>query len=568
MCDFVDFPDKLKAMSRQELISEQDNFKTVKESEICVCCLSKNVGFVSLTTCKHYSLFESLINFEFQYDNLVICRRCHHFLNKIDLFKEQVEECLEIVLKSQQLPLAAPSKRFQNFICSRTEQYTTFNDNIIVKIEPLIDHNQTLEVHQPLQYDLNTDVKIENDSSDLEVDVPLSEIRKDEEKRTKKKKRKKVPEVAVPKKSNTEIKNLGDKYDGKIAIVNLDREEVMLEREREARKESYLKLPFKCEDCITGFDHEINLNEHMEKRHGKKKGGYVCDICKSNLSTLPSYKEHLKRHSRRYECLDCGKRYNNVYSVVKHYNDTHGGVIETTYTCHECGFTTESHRGFRYHRDKHKQKVSCNICGSTFVAPAGLKVHMYTVHKQSSRVYSCEICNKVYNAKSGLVGHMTAVHSTSYSAYCTKCCKYFRTDQGLAHHLKTHSAHISDKDKRFKCSECDAKFLNKSTLQEHTDFVHLKNMKHECSDCQKVFKNASALKRHCDFVHKKIRPPRNHICDHCGRGFFTLAILQAHIRTHTGERPLQCPKCPATFAHSAALYTHNKLLHSGAKAQN
>ncbi|XP_028179179.1 zinc finger protein 135-like isoform X3 [Ostrinia furnacalis] len=490
MCDFVDFPDKLKAMSRQELISEQDNFKTVKESEICVCCLSKNVGFVSLTTCKHYSLFESLINFEFQYDNLVICRRCHHFLNKIDLFKEQVEECLEIVLKSQQLPLAAPSKRFQNFICSRTEQYTTFNDNIIVKIEPLIDHNQTLEVHQPLQYDLNTDVKIENDSSDLEVDVPLSEIRKDEEKRTKKKKRKKVPEVAVPKKSNTEIKNLGDKYDGKIAIVNLDREEVMLEREREARKESYLKLPFKCEDCITGFDHEINLNEHMEKRHGKKKGGYVCDICKSNLSTLPSYKEHLKRHSRS------------------------------------------------------------------------------TVHKQSSRVYSCEICNKVYNAKSGLVGHMTAVHSTSYSAYCTKCCKYFRTDQGLAHHLKTHSAHISDKDKRFKCSECDAKFLNKSTLQEHTDFVHLKNMKHECSDCQKVFKNASALKRHCDFVHKKIRPPRNHICDHCGRGFFTLAILQAHIRTHTGERPLQCPKCPATFAHSAALYTHNKLLHSGAKAQN
>ncbi|KAM3955991.1 zinc finger Y-chromosomal protein 1-like [Aphomia sociella] len=427
-----------------------------------------------------------------------------------------------------------------------------FNNSLqfsAIDVTSSIDEDQPKEEDNHSVYDdITTEVKIEHESSD-DIDLPLSQIKKD----IKKKKKKNIIE-------KKEVKSdVDDKYEGKIRIVVLSKEEMMSERNRERLKEAYLSLPYRCELCITGFDHELTLKDHMEKRHTQRKGGFVCEICKSVLSTESSYKEHSKRHTRRYECCECGKRNNNVYSVVKHYNEQHG-TIDTTFTCHECGFTTPSHRGYRYHRDKHKQKQQCTMCDSTFVNGTGLRVHMYTVHKQSNRVYSCETCNKVYNAKSGLVAHMASTH-TNNTAYCASCRRYFRTEHNLAHHLRTNSKHITEKDKRFTCAECNAKFVTKTSLKQHVDFVHLKNSKYECDKCLKVFKNNSGLKKHVSYVHEKIRPPRNKICDICGRGFTTLTILKFHIRTHTGERPLQCTQCPATFAHSAALYTHNRLLH-------
>ncbi|XP_052748265.1 zinc finger protein OZF-like isoform X2 [Galleria mellonella] len=481
----------------------QEITKTLQPDIICVCCLARDVNFINLATCKHTSFLEYVHKFKAQH--LRINNAKPHDL-----------------------------------------QFSTIDwtDNI-----DTIDNETIKDEENQAQYDeITTEVKIEHESSD-DIDVPLSQIKKD----IKKKKKKKTIEKKKVK------AGVHDKYEGKIRIVVLTREEMMSERDRERRKDAYLKLPYKCEFCITGFDHELTLKDHMEKRHKQKKGGFICDICKSVLSTEISYKEHTKRHTRRYECCECGKRNNNVYSVVKHYNEQHG-IISTTFTCQDCGYTTQSHRGYRYHRDKHKQKQHCTLCNSTFINNAGLRVHMYTVHKQSSRVYSCEACNKVYNAKSGLIAHMTSAHS-NITAYCTLCRRHFRTEHNLAHHLRTNSKHITERDKRFTCAECEAKFLTKSSLQQHVDFVHLKNSKYECDKCCKVFKNGSALKKHVSFVHEKIRPPRNKICDYCGRGFTTLTILQSHIRTHTGERPLQCARCPATFAHSAALYTHNRLLH-------
>ena len=59
------------------------------------------------------------------------------------------------------------------------------------------------------------------------------------------------------------------RYEGKIAIVLLTEQELLEERERMAKNEGYLKLPYKCEDCIVGFDHEQTLISHVENRHTK-----------------------------------------------------------------------------------------------------------------------------------------------------------------------------------------------------------------------------------------------------------------------------------------------------------
>ncbi|XP_026325539.1 zinc finger protein 234-like [Hyposmocoma kahamanoa] len=356
----------------------------------------------------------------------------------------------------------------------------------------------------------------------------------------------------------------------KITVITLTSTELSAEREADRQKESYLKLPFKCEHCIVGFDHELTVKDHMEKRHTKKKGSFSCSVCQSVLNTDSSFREHCKRHYRRYECSACGKRNNTVHAVIKHYNDQHGGDIQVQFTCQDCGFVAKSDRAYRYHREKHRhqQKLQCSECGNTYVNKTALRVHMLTVHQQSGRTYACALCGKTYSAKSGLLAHTVSAHEPPSGAYCAQCHTHFRTMTNLRTHLKTHSNHIQDHDKRFQCNTCQARFVRKTSLREHIDFIHLNKSEHECSECRKVFKNGASLRKHCTYVHEKKRPPRNKICDHCGRGFTTLAILRSHVRTHTGERPLKCAHCPATFAHSAALYTHNKLLHNGGKASD
>ncbi|XP_044256951.1 pair-rule protein odd-paired-like [Tribolium madens] len=55
-------------------------------------------------------------------------------------------------------------------------------------------------------------------------------------------------------------------------------------------------------------------------------------------------------------------------------------------------------------------------------------------------------------------------------------------------------------------------------------------------------------------------------CTYCNRVFPREKSLQAHLRTHTGERPYECdyPRCTRKFAQSGQLKTHQRL-HTGEK---
>ncbi|XP_063545307.1 PR domain zinc finger protein 5-like [Cydia strobilella] len=357
------------------------------------------------------------------------------------------------------------------------------------------------------------------------------------------------------------------KYQGKFKLVDINEEEMWEERRKEAAKEKYLKLPYKCESCVRGFALEQRLEEHMTTKHTETSGSVPCVICKV-FHSAAALELHTKRHYRRFDCGVCGARYITMTAVKAHYDKMH--ETSPIHKCEECGYTATCYRGLRRHNQRHKGKASCEQCGKQFVSKLSLRDHVKLFHEASNRSYTCTVCSKVYRASTRFLYHMKIAHGPPAPAtdswfYCKPCGKDFRSKQGFNYHLKMSKNHANENDKKFVCSECDARFFTKQKLQEHVEWEHRKNYQHKCDECDKVFKNISALNIHIKQVHEKKTLPRNKICDHCGQAFTATGLLLVHIRTHTGERPLSCAHCPATFAHPAALYTHNKLKHKQKK---
>ncbi|XP_050673542.1 oocyte zinc finger protein XlCOF6-like isoform X4 [Leptidea sinapis] len=286
---------------------------------------------------------------------------------------------------------------------------------------------------------------------------------------------------------------------------------------------------------------------------------YQCEICKSVLRTEESYKQHYRRHFTRYDCRECKKRYKTLHAVLDHHNKEHGGS-EIRFECDLCDFTSCSNRRYRYHRKTHELKIECKICHKVFSTISVLRQHIRNTHEKKKRTYACNECGETFPKPTGVYHHKQNAHKRDVF-YCDKCDIYFKTKATLATHFKQSSNHITAEDMKFICSTCGKGFFKKSLLEVHITYDHLNIIKHKCDLCSKTYKSAANLKRHKKLTHEKVRLPKNKICDHCGAGFTTQAILRTHIRTHTGERPLRCEHCAADFAHPGALYTHKRLVH-------
>ncbi|KAI8431356.1 hypothetical protein MSG28_015894 [Choristoneura fumiferana] len=217
-----------------------------------------------------------------EYSESMVCYGCHKLLKDLYQFRQQVQ-----TQSHTELTYIENSKPIQN-----------------EKLEP------SIVINIP-SHEIKTEIKIEPDYSDSENDVPLSEI--------------KQKEVKI--KKDAPVKN----YEGKVRSVFLSEEEMLEDRMKEAMKEGYLNLPYKCESCITGFDHELTLKEHMEKRHyevvlifgvnGACRAAELLNIKMGNIEyhnnmiliNLPKTKSKIDRSFViRDELLDVVKKYINL----------------------------------------------------------------------------------------------------------------------------------------------------------------------------------------------------------------------------------------------------------------
>lgn len=168
------------------------------------------------------------------------------------------------------------------------------------------------------------------------------------------------------------------------------------------------------------------------------------------------------------------------------------------------------------------------------------------------------------------ISHFILIISVSdVGLFTCKICKAYKsaTMVKLLTHMKVHS-----ETREYECSECGKCFKQASQLRNHR-VMHLDRKTLEvkrwytskkCDMCGKTYANSKCLKSHIQAVHSKLRP---YVCNVCGHSSARKAMLQMHLRQHTGDKPFSCELCEYRTGDHNTLRRHI-MQHTGISLKN
>ncbi|XP_013134064.1 PREDICTED: myoneurin-like [Papilio polytes] len=295
----------------------------------------------------------------------------------------------------------------------------------------------------------------------------------------------------------------------------------MKKEEKRKKKKCNENQYFHCDNCIETFSNSSELKAHNLAVHDI----FTCDKC---YNTFLSDSELILHEStvHRYQCPDCSQWLSSKREYSEHHEKIHGIVI-----CQDCGKICHGTDKLNIHEQKHSQKFSCPKCNKKYTTRDFYTKHVKLCIKglidphptrNNRKDYTCEKCAKAYGTPGGLRVHNRFVHGNAKPHICNECGKQFTAPSYLKIHMVKHTG-----EKNFICDLCGGRFVSKEALLYHTR-RHTGEKPYSCKICNERFVNASARAEHIKFKH--IGPTL--MCDICPRKFVTPHFLKQHISRH------------------------------------
>jgi len=342
-------------------------------------------------------------------------------------------------------------------------------------------------------------------------------------------------------------------------------------------KEKSLNKPFGCAICGKSFLNKSYVESHIA---GHKKDDFVtknivyhhgempfkCDKCDEGFDEVKHLKKHLKSHPKPRK----PKKEKRVYKDDLEGDDLLDEVNENDMQNFENDVGTDGGSGDEEDDEFRDDKSALKLWTR--------RSKRKTKHKKKGsskanvvKPFGCRVCDKKFLTKQYLKKHI-AKHDGigpdnvqenilyfrgNTPFLCKVCGEGFTTQDKRKEHMRNHS---EEEIRKYECQICNKRFAHPSYLKDHI-LSHDPNdfNKYKCPVCNKVYLTEQILK-----THMETHGERNHVCDHCGKGFTRDIYLKIHVRQHTGERPYKCDYCGKTFVASASLSMH-KRVHTGEK---
>ncbi|XP_024117531.1 zinc finger protein 436 [Oryzias melastigma] len=253
--------------------------------------------------------------------------------------------------------------------------------------------------------------------------------------------------------------------------------------------------------------------------------------------------------------------------------------------CDVCGKVMKNKSSLARHSFIHtgKKPFSCHLCELRFNRRDNLQHHLSRLHpdgvaklekQRSATAWLCAVCGKTFSCRSRLQTH-EVIHSGMKPHRCDLCPKAYMRTNDLEHHKKVVHSDTTSKPQKpssLLCHLCGKEFKCRSQLAVHFQ-THSGERPHLCDICGRKFSRQYQLRRHKVLVHtglgngeENVPPDAAYTCSVCGKRLKTEALLLAHTRIHSGDKPHRCNACPRSFQRVAFLRQHHARVHLRVRA--